>query len=104
MKEKQNKFKEIHLRVPLDLYEEIEKNRGDLSKNEIYTDYLFKGIEIKNIEQIRKLVKSIKIQSNYIKLLVEQIYADLDFEKKDVTKSKNLIEFKEQFIKKNGSK
>ena len=101
MKEKQNKFKEIHLRVPLDLYEEIEKNRGDLSKNEIYTDYLFKGIEIKNIEQIRKLVKSMKIQSNYIKLLVEQIYADLDFEKKDVTKSKNLMEFKEQFIKKN---
>jgi len=101
MKDKQNNFKEIHLRVPLDLYEEIEKNRGDLSKNEIYTDYLFKGIEIKNIEQIRKLVKSMKIQSNYIKLLVEQIYADLDFEKKDVTKSKNLMEFKEQFIKKN---
>ena len=53
---------------------------------------------------VEKLVKSMKIQSNYIKLLVEQIYADLDFEKKDVTKSKNLIEFKEQFIKKNGSK
>ena len=97
---KGNKLKDIHLRVPIDLYNKIEKERGDLSKNEVYTDLLIKGVQIAHIENIEEIIKSINIKTNYTKLLLEQIYADLDFERKDVSKSKNLIEFKEQFTKK----
>lgn len=97
---KENKLKDIHLRIPIDLYNKIEKERGDLSKNVAYTDLLVKGVQITHIEDIEKMIKSINNKTNYAKLLLEQIYADLDFERKDVSKSKNLIEFKEQFIKK----
>ena len=101
MKIKQNKFQEIHLRLPNDLYNEIEKVRGKLSKNEICIEVLYKGLMVRDMQYINKIIKSIDNKISYSKLLLEQIYADLDFEKKDITKSKNLIELKKEFIKKN---
>ena len=101
MKIKQNKFQEIHLRLPNELYNEIEKIRGKLSKNEICIEILYKGLMVRDMQYINKIIKSIDNKISYSKLLLEQIYADLDFERKDINKSKNLIEFKELFIKKN---
>ena len=96
---KENKFKEIHLRIPIELYKKVEKERGNLSKNEVYTDLLIRGIQSAHLENIEDIIKSMNIKIHYIKLLLEQIYADLDFEIKDVSKSKNLIEFKKLFFK-----
>ena len=100
---KNNKIKEIHLRVPLKLSEEIESKEKAKTKNETYVRALYKSTKYDDIlVRIDKLENEINMMKNYdryIIFLLEQIYADLDFEKKDITKSKNLIELKNEFKK-----
>ena len=105
---KNNKIKEIHLWLPLNLVDDIESDKKAKTKNEAYKKVLYKGLKyndiLREVQELRTEIKIVKTIDSYEIFLLEQIYADLDFEKKDVTKSKNLIEFKEHFIKKNGSK
>lgn len=102
---KNNKIKEIHLRLPLNLVDDIESDRKAKTKNEAYKKVLYKGLKyndiLREVQELRTEIKILKTIDNYEIFLLEQIYADLDFEKKDITKSKNLIELKKEFIKKN---
>ena len=105
MKLENNKIKEIHLRLPLNLVDDIESDKKAKTKNEAYKKVLYKGLKyndiLREVQELRTEFKILKTIDNYEIFLLEQIYADLDFEKKDITKSKNLIELKKEFIKKN---
>ena len=100
---KNQKVKEIHLRVPLKLSEEIENDKKAKTKNEAYMRVLYKGLKyndiLKEIQELRTEIKIVKTIDNYGIFLLEQIYSDLDFEKRDKNKSKNLIELKNEFQK-----
>ena len=105
MKLENKKIKEIHLRLPQDLVDDIESDKKAKTKNEAYKKVLYKGLKyndiLREVQELRIEIKILKTIENYEIFLLEQIYADLDFEKKDITKSKNLIELKKEFIKKN---
>ena len=105
MKLKDNKIKEIHLRLPQNLVDDIESDKRAKTKNEAYKKVLYKGLKyndiLREVQELRTEIKIVKTIDSYGIFLLEQIYADLDFEKKDITKSKNLIELKKEFIKKN---
>ena len=97
------KVKEIHLRVPLKLSEEIENNKNVKTKNEAYMKVLYRGTKnndiLVRVEKLENEMNIMKKYDKYIIFLLEQIYADLDFEKRDKNKSKNLIELKKEFQK-----
>lgn len=105
MKLENRKIKEIHLRLPQALVDDIESDKKAKTKNEVYKKVLYKGLKyndiLREVQELRTEIKMLKTIENYEIFLLEQIYADLDFEKKDITKSKNLIELKKEFIKKN---
>ena len=105
MKLENKKIKEIHLRLPQDLVDDIESDKKAKTKNEAYKKVLYKGLKyndiLREVQELRTEIKIVKTIDSYEIFLLEQIYADLDFEKKDITKSKNLIELKKEFIKKN---
>ena len=105
MKLENKKIKEIHLRLPQDLVHDIESDKKAKTKNEAYKKVLYKGLKyndiLREVQELRTEIKIVKTIDSYEIFLLEQIYADLDFEKKDITKSKNLIELKKEFIKKN---
>lgn len=104
MKLENKKIKEIHLRLPQSLVDDIECDKKAKTKNEAYKKVLYKGLKyndiLREVQELRTEIKILKTIENYEIFLLEQIYADLDFEKKDVRKSKNLIELKKEFIKK----
>lgn len=108
MKLKDNKIKEIHLRLPQNLVDDIESDKRSKTKNEAYKKVLYKGLKyndiLKEVQELRTEIKIVKTIESYSIFLLEQLYADLDFEKKDIRKSKNLIELKKEFIKKNKCK
>ena len=93
---KNQKVKEIHLRVPLKLSEEIENNKNVKTKNEAYMRVLYRGTKnndiLVRVEKLENEIDKIKQYDKYAIFLLEQIYADLEFEKRDKNKSKNLIE------------
>ena len=64
---------------------------------------VYKGLKyndiLKEIQELRTEIKIVKTIDNYGIFLLEQIYSDLDFEKRDKNKSKNLIELKNEFQK-----
>ena len=103
MKKENNKTKEIHLRLPQDLVHDIESDKKAKTKNEAYKKVLYKGLKyndiLKEIQELRTEIKIVKTIDNYGIFLLEQIYSDLDFEKRDKNKSKNLIELKNEFQK-----
>ena len=100
---KNQKVKEIHLRVPLKLSEEIENNKNVKTKNETYMKVLYRGTKnndiLVRVEKLENEMNIMKKYDKYIIFLLEQVYADLDFEKRDKNKSKNLIELKKEFQK-----
>ena len=100
---KNQKVKEIHLRVPLKLSEEIENNINVKTKNEAYMKVLYRGTKnsdiLVRVEKLENEIDKIKQYDKYAIFLLEQIYADLDFEKRDKNKSKNLIELRNEFKK-----
>lgn len=102
------KVKEIHLRVPLKLSEEIENNKNVKIKNEAYMRVLYRGTKnndiLVRVEKLENEIDIIKKYDRYAIFLLEQIYADLEFEKRDKNKSKNLIELKKEFQKINQKK
>ena len=102
------KVKEIHLRVPLKLSEEIENNKNEKTKNEAYMKVLYRGTKnndiLVRVEKLENEIDIIKKYDRYAIFLLEQIYADLEFEKRDKNKSKNLIELKKEFQKINQKK
>ena len=51
------------------------------------------------IDKLETEMNIMKKYDKYIIFLLEQVYADLDFEKRDKNKSKNLIELKKEFQK-----
>ena len=108
MKLKDKKIKEIHLRLPQNLVDDIESDKSSKTKNEAYKKVLYKGLKyndiLKEVKELRTEIKIVKTIESYSIFLLEQLYADLDFEKKDIKKSKNLIELKKEFIKKNKCK
>ena len=108
MKLENKKIKEIHLRLPQTLVDDIECDKKAKTKNEAYKKVLYKGLKyndiLREVQELRTEIKMLKTIENYEIFLLEQIYADLDFEKKDVRRSRNLIELKKEFIKKNRSK
>ena len=103
MKKENEKIKEIHLRLPQNLVDEIENDKKAKTKNEAYKKVLYKGLKyndiLKEIRELRTEIKIVKTIDNYGIFLLEQIYADLDFEKRDKNKSKNLIELRNEFKK-----
>ena len=103
MKKENEKIKEIHLRLPQNLVDEIENDKKAKTKNEAYKKVLYKGLKyndiLKEIQELRTEIKIVKTIDNYGIFLLEQIYADLDFEKRDKNKSKNLIELRNEFKK-----
>ena len=105
---KNKKVKEIHLRVPLKLSEEIENNKNVKTKNEAYMKVLYRGTKnndiLVRVEKLENEIDIIKKYDKYAIFLLEQIYADLEFEKRDKNKSKNLIELKKEFQKINQKK
>ena len=100
---KNQKVKEIHLRVPLKLSEEIENNINVKTKNEAYMKVLYRGTKnsdiLVRVEKLENEMNIMKKYDKYIIFLLEQVYADLEFEKRDKNKSKNLIELKKEFQK-----
>ncbi len=108
MKLENKKIKEIHLRLPQTLVDDIECDKKAKTKNEAYKKVLYKGLKyndiLREVQELRTEIKIVKEVDSYAIFLLEQIYADLDFEKKDVRRSRNLIELKKEFIKKNRSK
>ena len=100
---KNQKVKEIHLRVPLKLSEEIENDKKAKTKNEAYMRVLYRGTKnndiLVRVEKLENEIDIIKKYDKYTVFLLEQIYADLEFEKRDKNKSKNLIEIKKEFQK-----
>ena len=100
---KNQKVKEIHLRVPLKLSEEIENNKNVKTKNETYMKVLYRGTKnndiLVRVEKLENEMNIMKKYDKYIIFLLEQVYADLEFEKRDKNKSKNLIELKKEFQK-----
>jgi hypothetical protein len=105
---KNKKVKEIHLRVPLKLSEEIESKEKAKTKNETYVRALYKSTKYNDIlvriDKLENEINIIKNYNRYIIFLLEQVYVDLDFEKRDKNKSKNLIELKNEFRKKQTKK
>lgn len=91
--------KEVHLRLSDELYEELENNRNINKKSDYYIDLLVRGLKYDEIntklEHALNLINRIDSKETYNKLLLEQIYSDLDFERKDPKSSVNLQIFKD---------